>query len=108
MSLTKKLDYQSVKPVSVPAKSMRVFLQPFNKSSFVGSNTEVIQIRIPAGKTGQYLDTSQSYLQFKITNTSGVAIALDGSCMSVIDRFEVWANASSLPLADSTALLAIA
>ena len=35
MSLTKKLDYTSVKPVSVPAKSMRVFLQPYNKSELM-------------------------------------------------------------------------
>ena len=100
MSLTKKLDYTSVKPVSAPAKSMRVFLQPFNKASFNGQNTEVIQIRIPAGKAGQYLDTSQSYLQFTLNNTSNRDIALDGCAMSIIDRFEVWANASSLQCED--------
>jgi len=99
-ALTKKLDFSKVKPVSAPAKSMRVFLQPFNKSEFSGQNVEVVQIRIPTGKAGQYLDTSQSYLQFTINNTSEREMALDGCAMSIINRFEVWANASSLQCED--------
>jgi len=100
VGITKKLNFSEKKPVSAPARSMRVFLTPFNKSEFTGQNTEVVQIRIPSGKRGQYLDTSQSYLQFTINNTSDRPMLLDGCAMSVINRFEVWANASSLQCED--------
>jgi len=100
VGITKKLNFSEKKPVSAPARSMRVFLLPFNKSEFTGQNTEVVQIRIPSGKRGQYLDTSQSYMQFTINNTSLRPMLLDGCAMSIINRFEVWANASSLQCED--------
>ena len=71
-------------------------------STYSGSSSTTIRIRIPCGQYATYLDGSQSYLMFDIVNTTAepdpvadTDIVLDGHCSAVFRRFEVYANGGS-------------
>ena len=85
-------------PASLPAaKTFEVRVQPVNAQSFTAGN--VLQFDIPAGKRGQYLDPTTTYVRFKVVYTHGGVIATNqslllGSGYSYFNKQEVYGNNS--------------
>ena len=85
-------------PASLPScKNFEIRIQPVNAQSFTAGNT--IQIDIPCGRRGQYLDPTTTYLRFKSTFTHAGAISTDysrliGSAYSYFSKQEVYGNNS--------------
>ena len=87
MTLPKSFDFGG-KPVGQPARAFRTSIVPRSGSQFGGS--KLIQIDIPAGNPGVFMDPSTSYLQFAIANGSAHAMELDASAASVIEKIDVY------------------
>jgi hypothetical protein len=89
-------------PASLPpAKNIEIRNQPINGSSFGSGN--VIQIDLNAGNRSMYLDTTTSYIRYKITyaitsgSTAGTDLsALMGSAYSPFLRQEVYSGSTLL------------
>jgi len=86
-------------PASLPScKNFEIRVQPINAQSFTAGNT--IQIDIPSGRKGQYLDCSTTYLRYKVSfQHAGVTTGADyshliGSAYSFFSRQEVYGNNS--------------
>ena len=85
-------------PASLPAaKNYEIRVQPVNAQSFQAGN--VIQIDIPCGKRGAYLDPTTTYIRFKSTYTATGTVGtqssfLIGSGYSYFNRQEVYGNNS--------------
>ena len=85
-------------PSSLPAgKNYEVRVQPLNAQSFVASN--VLQLDIPCGRRGSYLDPSTTYIRFKATYTGTGTVStqssfLIGSGYSLFSRQEIYSNNS--------------
>ena len=95
-ALPQEMNFQL--PASLPScKNFEVRVQPVNAQSFVYGNT--IQIDIPCGRRGQYLDPTTTYIRFKATYTHAGAISTDeskllGSGYSYFNKQEVYGNNS--------------
>ena len=79
------LSYQTKEP-SVEATLSRRSIQPMNGGTFAPGGT--IQFDLPTAP-GTYLDTSQSYIRFRLTNLCGVAATLSNGPASVIRQLNV-------------------
>ncbi len=85
-------------PSSLPsAKNFEIRVQPVNAQSFQAGN--VVQIDIPCGRRGQYLDPATSYIRFRSTYTHAGAVLTDfsrliGSAYSYFIKQELYANNS--------------
>ena len=96
-ALPQEMNYQL--PASLPAaKNFEIRIQPINAQTFKAGN--VIQIDLPCGRPGQYLDPTTAYLRFKATYTSGTVNTntsrLMGSAYSYFIKQEVYGNNSVL------------
>jgi len=79
-------DYSQL-PQSIPSSKKTRRFQPENSSSFSPNTTSVIRIPI---RDMAYLDGSNSYLKFTLTNGDSVAsLALDPNASAVISRVRV-------------------
>jgi hypothetical protein len=97
-SLPIEMDYKL--PASLPsAKNFEIRVQPVNAQSFIAGN--VVQIDLPCGRRGQYLDPTTTYIRFKTTYVHGGTAATDvsrlmGSGYSPFIKQEVYGNNSVL------------
>lgn len=95
-ALPQEMDYRL--PASLPAaKNFEIRIQPINAQSFIGGN--VVQIDLPCGRPGQYLDPSTTYIRFKATYTAGTVTTnqarfLGSSPYSYWQKQEVYGNNS--------------
>ena len=104
--LPDNMDYQ-LKKAGVGAQSKRI-LYPSTQTTYVGNSSTTISIPISTGTPGQYLDPSQSYLSFRITNYTtnnadpvvNQAVKLDGNCNCVFRRYELYSNNGSNQIKD--------
>ena len=95
VSLPTELDFTL--PSSLPsARNYEIRVQPTNAQSFTAGNT--VQIDVPCGGNGRYLDTTTTYIRFRATFTHAAAdsSALIGSGMSFFNRQVVYGNNSAL------------
>lgn len=93
----------SLLPVGVPASSNTRMYQSINGTTFNNSNNRIL---IDVQSDG-FLDTRQSYLRFKVKNSSGVTLRLDGSAHSLINRLRLEGpNAQELERIDQYNVLA--
>lgn len=90
MSLSDSLVY-APKPSAVSGQKYRQSVPSYNKSSFVPSET--IMLNIPCGRKNQFLNQRMSYLKFKLVNlepTTTDTIQLDYSGASLFSSFELY------------------
>ena len=73
-------------PSSVPARKRTRRFQPTNGDTFSPASTSVIRIPI---RDINYLDGSNSYLKFSLTNSSEFQLNLDPNAYAVISRVRV-------------------
>ena len=97
-------------PVSISSKRRTVRLIPRSSGEYTPSGTNVIRIDLPPSLG--FLDTSQSYLSFKLEITSATnqnvtaPLQLDGDASSWIQRFElISAHGTQLEYIDNYNLL---
>ncbi len=91
------IQYRTLAPMAMRAVARDVKFYPTQSGTYSYSGQNTIQIPI-VGSTG-FLDAQNSYLHFKITNTStkttaagavgGAIAAVDGSAYSLFNRFRV-------------------
>jgi hypothetical protein len=82
------------KPKATPATKSRVHIFPENGTSGV-NNGNTIKFVIPTGNRGQYLNTRQNYLKFRLQNLDSTAankLTLDHSAHAVIRSLKVSAS----------------
>jgi hypothetical protein len=85
-------------PASLPAaKNFEIRVQPVNAQSFTNGN--VVQVDIPCGRRGQYLDPTTTYIRYKMTYTHGGTAGTDysrlvGSAYSPFLKQEIYGNNS--------------
>ena len=97
-ALPQEMNYQL--PASLPAaKNFEIRFQPVNAQSFTSVN--VIQIDIPCGRPGQYLDPTTTYIRFRVQYTHGGTAATDwsrflGTPNSYFIKQELYGNNSVL------------
>ena len=104
--LPDNMNYE-LKKAGVGAVSKRI-LYPSTQTSYSGNSSTTISIPISTGTPGQYLDPSQSYLSFRITNNTATAadppvnqtVKLDGNCNCVFRRYELYSNNGSNQIKD--------
>jgi len=85
----------SMKPSAVSSRSYRDSISAINGNSHASGTP--IKINIPAGRKGTYLDCSQSYIKFKVDNTTGAVLTLSGSGAWVfIQRLDVYHGSNLL------------
>eukprot|EP00873_Tetraselmis_striata_P029840 jgi/Tetstr1/450104/TSEL_037149.t1 len=80
----------AAKPRAVSAMKYRHNLPPINGRTFAPGDT--IQLSIPCGNKGEFLNTKQSYLKFSLKNTEATTtdtLNLDYSASAVIRLLEV-------------------
>ena len=84
------------KPRAAMASKVRVSQPPLNGSEFHPGDT--IQIAVPCGTKGQFLNTRQSYLKFKVKSggTSADTLAPDYSASAFFRQLEVTYGSSVL------------
>jgi hypothetical protein len=97
-------------PVSISSKRRTVRLIPRSSGEYTPTGTNVIRIDLPPSVG--FLDTSQSYLSFKLEITSATnqnvaaPLQLDGDASSWIQRFElISAHGTQLEYIDNYNLL---
>ena len=73
-------------PTSIPARKRTRRFQPTNGDVFSPASTSVIRIPI---RDQNYLDGSNSYLKFKLTNNTGFQLNLDPNANAVITRVRI-------------------
>ena len=90
-------------PASLPsAKTYEIRVQPINNqkfTSYAATGGGTLQFDIPCGRRGQYIDTSTTYVKFKVVYTHGGALNTDFSCLlgtgySYFNKQEVYGNNS--------------
>ena len=92
MSFPKDLNLGSNKPIAVSGKPS-INRYRSDNSSYQGG--DVIKLEIPCGRNGQYLYTSDSFLEFRIKiNQTNTAVAnsstyIDGSVYSLFSRMRI-------------------
>ena len=98
-ALPQEMDYRL--PASLPAaRNTEIRCQPINSQTF-DTPGAVIQFDIPAGKPGQYLDPTTTYIRFKATYTHAGVTKTDmsrliGSAYSYFQKSETYGNNSVL------------
>ena len=91
-AITERLAYVE-KPSAVDSKSYTHACLPVNGTSFTPGS--IVRIDIPTSGRGTYLDSQNSYLKLKLTNTSvnssnaAAAITIDSHASSLISRLMV-------------------
>ena len=96
MYLTDSLVY-APKPSAVSSSKYRQNISPYNRSQF--NPGEVIQLSIPCGRKGQYMNCLMSYIKFRVINPSAAAgdtIAPDFNIASIFSRYECYHGSSLL------------
>eukprot|EP00873_Tetraselmis_striata_P039775 jgi/Tetstr1/460039/TSEL_005359.t1 len=96
----------SAKPRAVSAQKFRHSIPPINGRNFSPGDT--VQLTIPCGNKGEFLNTRQSYLKFKLHNldsTAGNSMTLDYSAHSVIRLLEVVYGSNVLEYIDQYPVL---
>lgn len=91
----------SPKPRAVSAMKHRVNIPPINGQTFSPGDT--IQLAIPCGNRGEFLNTRQSYLKLTIRNKDATAankIVLDGSAHAILRLLEVTYGSNVLEYVD--------
>lgn len=88
VGLPSDLDFQMKKTLPRGVRSFRQNVSPIGGIGS-GGETSMLKFDIPTGKYGQYLDTSASYLQIKVTAGATGAITVDGSAFAFLSRFTV-------------------
>ena len=97
-ALPQEMNYQL--PASLPAaKNFEIRVQPINAQSFTSGN--VVQIDLPCGRPGQYLDPTTTYIRFKVVYTHAGTAGTDysrflGSPYSLFIKQECYGNNSVL------------
>eukprot|EP00873_Tetraselmis_striata_P006173 jgi/Tetstr1/426437/TSEL_016738.t1 len=89
------------KPRAVSAMKYRSNIPPLNGRTFGPGDT--VQLAVPCGNKGEFLNTRQSYLKFKLTNrdtTAANTLVLDYSAHSLIRLLEVVYGSSVLEYID--------
>jgi hypothetical protein len=98
-ALPSEMNFQLPPSLPMGSKNFEIRVQPVNQQSFVKGN--VIQVDIPCGRVGQYLDPTTSYIRYKATYTHAGTNGTDfsyllGSAYSPFIRQEVYGNNSVL------------
>ena len=95
-SLPTSMLYSITGSDSIPSRTRLSRFDATNSSYNSGSNNKIL---IPVSADG-FIDTSKSYLYFKLTNNSTSAadagIKLDGNAACVIDKLEIAVAGSSI------------
>ena len=92
-SISLPSDFNLVPKSTAPAStSRRVNVLPLSGGSF--NPLDVAKFEIPTGIDGQYLDTTQTYLLFKVKNSDPAAFPMypDHSAASFISKIEVYSS----------------
>jgi len=92
MSFPNTLDFSKLTPNAVKTRTRQVAVTALQGSTLNPGDNPIFNI--PCGVYGQYLDPSQTFLQFTFTNTDTSAtgnqvLKLDGSFYSLMDRITV-------------------
>ena len=81
------LDYTKVLPLAIESRARRRTYLASNGQQWISDQQNIIRIPIVASA---FLDTKESYLRFRLTNSCGVDLGLDyGGGHSVIDRLTI-------------------
>ena len=85
-------DMNLIPKAAAPAsRSKKVNVIPLSGSTF--NPGDVAKFEIPVGgSTPTFMDGSQTYLLFQVTNSDGTAWNVDGSCASFIQRLEIYSS----------------
>jgi hypothetical protein len=90
-----------------PCQSRRVNVQPLSGSIF--NPGDVAKLELPVGRKGEYLDPSQTYLLFSVTNQdpsgNGGFQWVDHSCASFIQKLEVYSSSQLIETINEYGLL---
>ena len=82
-----QINYTKILPLAVESRSRRRSFLPANGQSFVSDQNNVIRIPVMANA---FLDTKESYLRFRLTNTGGQTLGLDfGGGHGIVQRLRV-------------------
>ena len=93
MSVSDSLVYKP-KPPSISGTTHRQGVRAYNGTSFKGQQTILINIYIPIGRRGHYLNTRMSYLKFKVTNNNTTnPFNLDYSASAFIQSMSLYHGA---------------
>jgi hypothetical protein len=90
MSFPSSLDFSKLTPNAVKTRIRQVAITALQGSTINPGDNPIFNI--PCGVYGQYLDPSQTFLQFTFNNTDTTAaqtLNLDGSFYSLMDRITV-------------------
>jgi len=95
-TLTPEMDFAADIKIGAPVVGLKkLSLYPRTGQVNVFGN-QTVEIVIPASSKGHYFQNDQSYLQFRINNTSAVPIILDASAFSVWNKAEVFFGGTRL------------
>ena len=98
-SLPNDLDFSLKKAAPLGVRNFRSPISPIGGISTNGlTGGDNPKFDIPTGRRGQYIDTTQSYLQFRVTgpDLGGGAITLDGSAYCFFQRMTVLSSGQIL------------
>jgi hypothetical protein len=101
--LTNELTYSKAVEMGAPADLKKLSLYPrTGQVNVFGS--QVIEIVIPASSKGHYFQNDQSYIQFRINNTSAVPFIIDVSAFSLLGKVEVFFGGSRISSVDNVGM----
>ena len=80
--LPKSVDYLDVLPKAVPSERKRRKYYPANGTQYLAGGTVIIEV----ADSRHFLDVTNSYINFTVTNNSGQAVGLDYGGASVFIR----------------------
>ena len=102
MSFPNSLDFSKLTPNAVKTRIRQVAITALQGSTLNPGDNPIFNI--PCGVYGQYLDPSQTFLQFTFNNsdsTAGQTLNLDGSFYSLMDRLTVTSSGAVLVISSS-------
>jgi hypothetical protein len=85
-ALTDALAFTPKQP-GASSRSYRTIVLPINSGAL--NPGDVVKMDIPVGRTNAYIDTSESYITFQVTNTGAQPFNLDGSAYCFFNRLDV-------------------
>ena len=100
MSVTSSMQY-SLRSPAAQGRSFAYQIKATNGTEHTGTRSQVVQLDIPCGRPGSFLDQSQTFLQFEVEPKFTGTASVDSHASCFIHRLEIFHGSNLLESIDN-------
>jgi hypothetical protein len=100
MSVTSSMQY-SLRQPAAQGRSFAYQIKATNGTEHTGTRSQVVQLDIPCGRPGSFLDQSQTFIQFTVKAKHSGTVHVDSHASCFIHRLEIFHGSNLLESIDN-------